>query len=40
MLEDEDSVEKGTIADLDWWWYITAAGDPRVPSTKIQGSFC
>ena len=41
MLEDEDYVEKGTVADLDRWWSVTAAGDPRVPSTstKIQGSF-
>jgi hypothetical protein len=39
MLEDDGYVEEGTVADLDRWWLITTVGDPRVPSTKIKGSF-
>lgn len=38
-LEDKGYVEKGTVEDLNKWWIATAAGDPRVPSTKIRGSF-
>jgi len=39
MLEDEGYVKNGTVVDLDRWWFTTAAGDERVPSTKIKGSF-
>jgi len=39
MLEDEGYVENGIVTDLDRWWVNTAAGDQRVPSTKIKGSF-
>jgi hypothetical protein len=38
-LEDEGHVENGTVTGLDRWWSVTAAGDKRVPSAKIKGSF-
>jgi hypothetical protein len=39
VLEDEGYVENCAVADLDRWWFVTAALDQRVPTTKIKGSF-
>ena len=39
VLDYGSYVENGTMADLDQWWFVTAAVDQRVPSTEIKGSF-